>query len=431
MTESKITATILATGSELTRGETQDRNGPFLATELTTLGVRVDEVALVPDDPALLAESIRGGIERSNIVLLSGGLGPTADDHTVQVLSDVFGKAVYRHPEAERRMRDRALKRLQDGWEIPDNYYTQADVIEDSAVFLNPAGLAPGMAIPTERGFLAVFPGVPRELRAMFQECFLPHLLASLSLTKPRIFRAKVFGHGESWAESRIQKLGIDFAKVEYGISAKPGELVVKFIAHEFDHHPYIDEIAQLLAESFGDELLLLPEGLESESAEPAVEHSKFVHGALLEAGLTVATAESCTGGLIGKRLSDHPGSSRYFLGSVVAYENRIKQEILAVPREVLETHGAVSAPVAEAMANGVRQLMGADLALSVTGIAGPDGGTEDKPVGLVYLGLASDSGVRIEKHNFWGNRDGVRGMAAIRALEMVRRHLRSGPGSA
>jgi nicotinamide-nucleotide amidase len=428
----QISATILATGSELTRGETHDRNGPFLGTELSLRGVRVDEIALIPDDPALLATAIRRSISRTSIVLLSGGLGPTADDHTVQVLSDVFGKPIYRHPEAERRMRERALKRMRDGREIPANYYTQAEVIEGAEVFLNPAGLAPGMAIPTERGCLAVFPGVPRELKAMFGECFLPYLLSAFNLQPPRIFRAKLFGHGESWAEAKIQELGIDFTKVEYGISAKPGELLVKFIAHESTHYYYIDEVAKLLDESFGDELLRLPEGLESENAETAIEHSRFVHDALLDAGVTVATAESCTGGLIGKRLSDHPGSSRYFLGSVVAYDNRIKQEVLGVPRELLETHGAVSEPVAAAMASGVRQLLGADFALSVTGIAGPDGGTEEKPVGLVYLGLASRGGdVRVEKHSFWGNRENVRGTATIRALEMLRRELNHGAGSA
>ena len=421
----QINATILATGSELTRGETHDRNGPFLGTELSLLGIRVDEIALIPDDPALLAEAIRRSISQTSIVLLSGGLGPTADDHTVEVLSEVFGKPIYRHPEAERLMRERALKRLRAGREIPANYYTQAEVIEGAEVLLNPAGLAPGMAIPTERGCLGIFPGVPRELRAMFRECFVPYLLSAFNLQPPRIFRAKLFGHGESWAEAKIQKLGLDFAKVEYGISAKPGELLIKFIAHEPAHHPYVDEVAELLDKSFGDELLRLPEGLESEGAETAVEHSRFVHHALLGAGITVATAESCTGGLIGKRLSDHPGSSRYFLGSVVAYDNRIKQELLGVPRKLLETHGAVSEPVAGAMASGARQLLGADFALSVTGIAGPDGGSAEKPVGLVYLGLAGPAGdVRVEKHSFWGNRENVRSTATIRALEMLRRAL-------
>jgi nicotinamide-nucleotide amidase len=427
---------LLITGSELTRGETQDLNGPFLATELTSLGLRVDEILLAPDDPRLLAESLREAIRKATVVIFSGGLGPTADDHTVKVVAEVFGRRVIRHAEAEARMRARALSRGLREDQIPPNYYKQAEVVEGAEVLLNPAGLAPGMLLPTEIGVLAVLPGVPRELQAMFRELVLPALAGRLRLEPPRILRAKVLGQGESWVEARVQKLGLDFTAIEYGISAKPGEILLKFISHRPKTHDLLDRARSLLESEFGADIIVLPEGLLDASGTRVVtEHAAIVHGLLLEAGATLATAESCTGGLIAKSITDHPGSSSYFLGSIVAYDDRVKEKLLGVPRALLDARGAVSEDVCRAMARGAREVFGATLALSVTGIAGPGGATPDKPVGLVFIGLADDgpgweARIRVERHLFWGSRENVRALATTRALDLIRRHLAATPGA-
>jgi nicotinamide-nucleotide amidase len=424
-------AILLITGSELTRGETKDLNGPFLAMELTSLGARVEEVLLLPDDPEILGVRLSDAIRRAAIVIFSGGLGPTADDHTVRVVAGVLGRSVLRHPEAEARMRARALARGLREDQIPPNYWKQAEVAEGAEVLLNPTGLAPGMIIPTGPGLLAVLPGVPRELQAMFRELVRPALVERLRLEPPRILRAKVLGHGESWVEARVQKLGIDLELLEYGISAKPGEILLKLLSHRPETHELLDRARALLEGEFGADLLVLPEGLIDASGAPVVtEHAAIVHGLLLRAGVTIATAESCTGGLIAKSLTDHAGSSAYFLGSVVAYDDRVKEKVLGVERALLEERGAVSEEVCAAMARGARDLFGARLAVSVTGIAGPGGATQEKPVGLVHIGLSTggssggDEETRVERHHFWGNRENVRALATTRALDLIRRRL-------
>jgi nicotinamide-nucleotide amidase len=427
---------ICLTGSELTRGETQDLNGCFLAAELTALGVRVDEVRTLPDDPELLARGFREAMERAEIVLISGGLGPTADDHTVAVLARVLGRSVVRDPEAQRRMRERALRRVGSDDQIPANFYKQAEVLEGSTVLLNPVGLAPGCLLETARGIVATLPGVPRELEAMFREVFAPELGRRFPLRPPRILRAKVMGLGESWAEARIQKLGIDFERAEYGISARPGELLIKFVAQDPRHHAYLDDVRDRLVREFGEDLLLLPEGLFTGSGDRVeVEHSRLVHGLLLGSGHTLATAESSTGGLVAKLLTDNAGSSTYFRGAAVTYSNDAKRDLLGVGEGLLAAHGAVSEEVALAMSLGARRRFRADLALAVTGIAGPGGGSAEKPVGLVYIALAGppspshdrdapEAEVRVERHVFPGGRETVRLQSATRALDLVRRWI-------
>ncbi len=426
-------ARICLTGSELTRGETRDANGPFLATALTSLGLDVAELRLVPDDPEELARAFRECMATADVTLVSGGLGPTSDDHTVRVLASVLGRAAVEDPEARRRMRERVIKRVPSEEWIPDNFYKQAEVVEGCTVLLNPIGLAPGSLVPTERGFVVVMPGVPRELRAMFHELVVPRILQRFELAAPRVFRAKVLGIGESWAEARIHGLDIDLEGLEYGISARPGELLVKLIARRPEQHAEIDRARELLQREFGHAFVLLPEGLaETGGGVRETDHSLLVHELLLESGRTIATAESCTGGMIARSLTDHPGSSRYFIGSVVAYHDDVKVSSLGVPREMIDRHGAVSEEVCRAMALGALERFASDLALAVTGIAGPGGATEEKPVGLVFVGLASratdgEPEVRVTRSKFWGDRPVVRHQATVSALEMVRQLLTPG----
>ena len=428
------TAIVCITGSELTRGETRDANGPHLGSHLTSIGVAVKEVLLLPDDPTKLAHAFHRCIEEAEIVLISGGLGPTADDLTVGVLAETLGRKVIQDPEARERMRRRVLKRWKTEDAIPGNFFKQAEVVEGSRVLLNPVGLAPGCLVETERGFVVTMPGVPRELRAMFLDSVVPAILDRFELAAPRVFRAKLLYLPESTAESRIQDLGIDFSRVEYGISARPGELLLKFIAHHEVDHPYVDEVAARLAEEFGADLVVLPEGLLDESGARAdSEFVGVVHDLLVESEATVATVESCTGGLVAALLTDRPGSSAFFLGSIVAYQNKVKRSLLEVDPATLQKHGAVSESVCETMAREACQRFDADYGIGITGIAGPGGGSDEKPVGLVYIGLASRSvtgteapviAVKVERNIFRGNREMVRRQTAIRALDLLRRHL-------
>lgn len=426
------TAIVCLTGSELTRGETRDINGSFLAGELTALGFRVREILLVPDDAPLLETRLAECLERVDAVVISGGLGPTADDLTVAALARVAGRGVARDPDAREAMRQRALARVGSEDRIPANYYKQSEVVEGSVVLLNPVGLAPGCLVETGGAIAITLPGVPRELVAMFRERAIPELQRRYPLRPARTLTAKVFGAGESWVEERVQRLGIDFARLEYGISARPGEITLK-LRENGDESSALGDARRLLEREFGDDLFVLPEGREATGASAA----SIVLDLLRRSGQTLATAESCTGGLIAAALTDVPGASTCFLGGIVAYDNRTKQAALGVDAALIEREGAVSEPVCEAMALGACRRLGADLAVAVTGIAGPGGGTAEKPVGLVYIGVAGPATAargespepgrveaQVHRQRLRGDRDRIRAMTTARALDLLRRRL-------
>lgn len=419
-------AILIVTGSELTRGETRDLNGPFLAANLAARGFRVEEISLLPDESDILEEAVRTAAERADLLVVSGGLGPTSDDCTVGVLGRVLGRRVVRDPGALAALAERARARGLREEELPANYWKQAEVLEGAEVLSNPVGLAPGMIAAGPRGPIVVLPGVPRELQAIFRELVLPRLLTRMDLEPPAVLRAKILGSPESAVEAKIQELGVDPARVEYGISARPGEILVRFASRDPKDAGSIEELRGKLAEAFGPGFVPLEESLADSGGLPAAwEHGRIVHELLLRSPATVAAAESCTGGLISKILTDHPGSSAYFLGSVVAYHDAAKRSLLRVQEGVLRAHGAVSAEVCRAMALGARERFGADYALAVTGIAGPGGATPEKPAGLVYIGLAGPGGsVEVARKNFWGSRENVRQLAAVHALEMLRRAI-------
>lgn len=431
-------AIICLTGSELTRGETVDLNGSYLAANLTALGVRVLEVGLVPDDEGLMAAAVARAVGTAEIVVVGGGLGPTLDDLTVGVLGRVLGRGVIRDPGVMTHLRARARLRGISEEDLPENYWKQAEVVEGARVLPNPVGLAPGQVLHGEKGIVIVLPGVPGELRGIFGAHVVPAILSSFALVPPRILRGKILGIPESMAEARIRSLGIDLARVEYGISAKPGELLVKFLARDPGDSPRIDSVRELLEREFGDDFIPLQGGLVDPGGQPrGSEYARVVHDLVLATGATVATAESCTGGLIAKALTDNAGSSAYFLGSVVAYHDLAKESLLGVSPEVLAAHGAVSGEVCAAMALAARERFGADYGLSTTGIAGPSGGTAEKPVGLVWVGLAGAGAagelaegnpeLTVQRCQFRGDRETVRSLAAVRALDLLRRALSRG----
>jgi len=419
-------AAILLTGSELTTGQVRDANGSYLAANLTGLGVRIDEILLVPDDTERLLRALGQSIAGHDIVIVSGGLGPTADDLTVEVLARVLGGEVVRDEASIERMRARFRARGGSEEDLPANYDKQAEVIAGSEVLLNPAGAAPGFVVTTERGVAITLPGVPFELRALYEREVVPALRRRFALEPRRRLIGRILGHGESWAETRIQGLGLDGTRIEYGISAKPGELVIRFSARTDDDDDYIDDVRLALEQAFGADLVLVPESRIDASGESLDrEHVRLVHELLIERGQTVATAESCSGGLIAASLTDTPGSSAYFLGAVVAYQDEVKARDLEIDTELIATHGAVSEPVCRAMAANVRRRFGADLAIATTGIAGPAGERPGKPVGLVYVGIAHKDGtVDVEERRFWGDRANVRRLTTVRALDLLRRAL-------
>jgi nicotinamide-nucleotide amidase len=432
MRDSIPSAIICLTGSELTRGETRDLNGSYLATELTELGVVVDEIRILPDDRAALEATFRELPTRADLVLVSGGLGPTADDLTVSALAAAFDRGVVRDEPSAKRMRRIVIDRgIQDS-DIPANFYKQSEIVEGSIVVKNPEGLAPGSLVRTDRGFLVSMPGVPKELRTMFEKHVVPQIRERFHLTPPRILRMKLLGRPESWAEAKIQSLGLDLDKIEYGISAKPGELTLKFIARDPDDHGLLDDAREKVSAEFGEDATLTSShsGVAGETGAE-IAFTRIVHELLLSTQKTVATAESCTGGLIAKRLTDCSGSSAYLLGGVVAYQNDVKTKQLGVRQDDLDTHGAVSEPVARQMALGAQRIFDADYGIGVTGIAGPGGGSDEKPVGLVWIALAcprseSETEPRVitDRNVFRGDRELVRTRTALRALDLLRREL-------
>ena len=417
-------ACIILTGSELTQGVTRDANGPFLASHLTTIGFEVVELRLVPDRLAELCAALEGVVASNALVLTSGGLGPTADDRTVAALAQVVGRPVVRDPQTLAGLEERARRRYGDIGGVPANFYKQAEVVEGAEVLGNPVGQAPGFAVDHCGATIVVLPGVPRELRAIFLDLVVPFVERRFILRPPRIIRAKVVGRAESVVEEGVQSLAIEPHLVEYGISARAGEALLKFVARSPAGADSIEPLVARLGALFGDDFLFLGEGLGDGSGDGTdTDHAAVVHRLLLTSGFTVATAESCTGGLVAARLTDHPGSSAYFLGSVVAYANRAKVQALGVEEELIASHGAVSRQVAVAMARRAQDRFGADFAVATTGIAGPGGGSADKPVGLVHVAVVGPHGqLDAVEMRLPGERAWVRAQAVTRTLELLRR---------
>jgi nicotinamide-nucleotide amidase len=407
---------ILAVGTELLTPFFQDTNSLFLTAGLNGVGLSVSFKTLVGDDEEDLRRAFRAAMARSRLILVMGGLGPTEDDRTRETLARTLGRKLVFRKELLRTIRARFRRR---GLVMPSSNIKQCQVIEGAEVLENPHGTAPGLWLETGRHRIALLPGPPRELRPMFEDHVLPRLAAlGRGLTLRRVL--KLTGLGESGMETRIKDI---YPQVPKSISvttlAVPGDLAI----HLTYQGPGPESEARALLDPLERKILrrLSPwvYSLTGESLEEVV-------GRLLEErGKTVACAESCTGGLLGHRLTDVPGSSAYFLESAVVYSDRAKTRRLGVPASLIARNGAVSAAVARRMAAGVRQASGADFGLSITGIAGPGGGTPRKPVGLVYFGLAGESGTVVQMRRFFGGRSQVKFQSTQAALELLRKALR------
>lgn len=410
-------AIVVVTGSELVRGERTDRNGPFLAAEALRLGLEPARIVIVGDNRGELEAALREGVE-ADVCLVSGGLGPTHDDRTVEMVARALGRGLHVDADLEREIEGvsrAAAERLKRPYADFRPGVTKQATLPDGAVSLGLAGTAPGLLVEHGGKVVVVLPGPPPELRRLWPNALetdaFRALLARAQPPGRRVLR--FFGVSESAVARALEDAGGDGDGVEVTICARDFEI-------------HVDLVVAPGAETRADalEAALLPpidEWLFSRDERPIEAH---VLSLCRAKGLTLATAESETGGLVAARLTSIPGASEVFVGSVVAYANSVKEAALGVPAELLAAHGAVSAEVAEAMARGARARLGADVAVAVTGIAGPGGGTEGKPVGLVHLHAEGPDGGSARELTFPGDRESIRARSAVMALHLVRRLL-------
>ncbi len=414
-------AAIVATGSELVRGERTDRNGPFLAAEALRHGLEPARITIVGDNPAELEAALRDALE-ADACFVSGGLGPTHDDRTVEMIARAAGLDLVVDEELEEQIGavSRVVaERLRRPWaDFAPGVRKQA-TRPVPAVSIGLAGTAPGLVFRAPSGcVVVVLPGPPPELQRLW-----PNALASepvrelLARTTPPDRRVlRLFGLSESAVARALDEAGGDGDGVEVTICAREFEIYVDFVVEQG-----AQERATALERAMATPL---EKWIFSRDERSVEEHVLALARAR---GLTIATAESCTGGLVAGRLTRMPGSSESFLGGVIAYADAVKTAELDVPEALLAEHGAVSAEAAEAMAEGARRRLDADVAVAVTGIAGPGGGTEEKPVGLVHLHVSGPDGSRARTLDVPGDREQVRARATVTALHLLRQFLEAG----
>jgi nicotinamide-nucleotide amidase len=411
-------AFVVVTGSELVRGERTDLNGPFLATELLRHGLEPARISIVGDRADELAPALAEGL-RGDLCVVSGGLGPTHDDRTVELVAQATGvplrldEELYEEIGAISRAFAERLGRPYADFE--PGVRKQATV-PDTAISLGLAGTAPGLVLEHGDTVVVVLPGPPAELQRLWRVALESELVRRV-LTRtqaPELRQLRFFGASESAVAKALAAAGGDGGGVEATICARDFEI-------------HVDLVVDPGAEKRADELTArLVEPLERYLfSREAVSVEELVLELCRAQGLTLATAESCTGGMVAERLTGVAGASDVFKGGVVAYADEVKRAELDVPADVLARHGAVSAEAAAAMAAGARKRLGADVAVSITGIAGPGGGSAEKPVGLVFLHVEGPSGSRAADFVFPGDRGSIRRRAAVTALHLVRRLLR------
>lgn len=410
-------AVVVVTGSELVRGERTDRNGPFYAREALSLGLVPERIVIVGDDPHDLENALRDAAD-AKVCLVSGGLGPTHDDRTVEMVARVAGVPLRVDPELERRIEDisrRVAERLGRPYGDFAAGVTKQATVPDGASVVGIAGTAPGLVVPGRGCVFVVMPGPPGELRRLWPDAVASApLQAVLARTRPPGRRTlRLFGVSESAVARALADAGGDGDGVEMTICARDFEIHVDLVVE-----PGAEERADELETAFLEPLRRYV------FADDERTVAELVLDACREGGLRLATAESCTGGLIAARLTDVAGSSEVFAGGVVAYANDVKHRELDVPERLLAAHGAVSAEVAAAMAVGVRDRLGVEVGIAVTGVAGPDGGTDAKPVGLVYFHVSTPEGGRGGEFSLPADRETVRSRATVSALHLARRVL-------
>ena len=408
-------AQILSVGNEIISGRIADTNAAYLSDQLETMGVHVARHVAVGDDEAALIEELRTSSRHFDVILITGGIGPTRDDITRQ--------AVAKAADTELLLDEPTLEYIRElyysyaGTQMPEANRLQAYIPAGATLLPNGRGTAAGFRIKLNRAHIAVMPGVPPEMFAMFEEQVKPFVQTLLSGGVHLTGSLECFGASESVLNGHIHDLMDPDANPQVGLLANSGQITVKITARCQDIAAAREMLLRAKAEirrRIGDVVL----GEDGEQLEHAV-------GRLLAGrGQTIATAESCTGGLIAKKLTDVAGASDYFVRGYVTYSNQSKTELLGVPAEHFEAAGAVSEEVARVMAQGALRAASSDVAISTTGIAGPGGGSAGKPVGLVFIGVADANGCEVKRYELRGDRQHVRERAARIALNTVRRRL-------
>jgi nicotinamide-nucleotide amidase len=413
-----VNAEIIAVGSELLTPHRQDTNSLYLTEKLNDLGVEVRFKCIVGDDLEPLTAAAKLAMRRSDIILFSGGLGPTEDDLTREAVADALGLKLQRDPQIIAQLEERFAKR---GYKMTPNNAKQADVIASAAALPNSLGSAPGQWIAGKYDgqdrILVLLPGPPYELKAMFETECLPRLRARIPEQHIATRILKMAMIPESQVDARVAPIYKTYTDVAATILAGGGEIQLHLRCRkdsQAEAEARVEELAEKIEDEMGDAIF----SRKGETIEQIVSYL------LQMRGMTLAAAESCTGGMLAERITSLSGSSRYFLGGAVVYSNELKTQFANVPKSLIDRHGAVSREVAAAMAEGIRKRCVASYGIGITGVAGPTGGTEQKPVGLVYIALAGEEGTQIVERNFPGDRQRVRQFSTQQALEMVRRAL-------
>lgn len=408
-----MNAELIAVGTEILLGEIVNTDAQVISQGLSELGINVYYQTVVGDNPERLERAVREARERADIIITTGGLGPTLDDLTKETLAKVFGKKMVLHQPSLDRLHAFFEK---IGREMTPNNEKQAWLPEGCTVFVNEWGTAPGCGFEADGKHVLMLPGPPRECKPMWEQRAKPYLypLAGGCIVSHNV---RVMGLGESSMEDRLHDMMASMTNPTIAPYAKTSECFARITAKadtveqaEALLAPVVDKVVEML----GADVY----GVDVDSLE------QVVGDLLRERGMTLSVAESCTGGLLSKRITDQPGASDYYRGGVCAYANEVKVKLLGVKKETLDRHGAVSAETAEEMAAGIAQTLGTDIGVGITGIAGPNGATEDKDVGLVYISVFVQGELITRKTQSSMGRDRVRNQAASNALDLIRRRL-------
>jgi len=410
-------AHIITIGNELLSGRTVNSNAAYIGHALAAVGAPVAEITVVGDDDEAIVNALQRAVELSDVIVTCGGLGPTHDDITKVAMARALSLELVFDPEAMKRIEARYERWAR---KMPEAAQSMAMIPKGATTLPNEWGTAPGLHIEYQGTHIFVVPGVPREMRGLISESVVPALRKLPGLTPVYTRALATSGVPESTLAERLSDL-IPPEDGPIAMAFLPGYGGVELRFTTTTAEAELDELVAKIEARLGKIVV---------GDADAVDLVSAVGDLLRERGETLATAESCTGGWLGKVLTDRAGSSDYYVGGVVAYSNEIKVRLLGVAEEILAAHGAVSAETAAAMASGARERLGADYALAITGIAGPGGGTDDKPVGLIYLGMAHGGGVETRRLRLSNDREQNRERSVYAALNLLRRHLEGGDDS-
>ncbi len=403
---------IITIGNELLWGEKADSNAAFLARKLSEIGLRPRWLTTVGDDPGNIGVALTQALKRSRLILMTGGLGPTHDDVTRRAVAQALGRNLILDERILEDIRGWLQRR---GRKLAASQQSLALVPQGAKVLPNSQGLAPGLLLKTEDKLIFLLPGVPREMEALFREAVLPALAEFTPTTVAPQRRLRTVGIAESQLQERLR--GVSPEGITLSFLPHMGGVDLLLTAQstaDQEAEVLISRATRQIEGRLGD----LIYGLDDDTLE------RVVAALLIMKRNAIAVAESCTGGLLADRLTDVPGSSAYFERGVVAYSNQAKRELLKVPKRILDRFGAVSQETAVAMAEGIRRVSGADLGLSTTGIAGPGGATDEKPMGLAFIGLAHREGTLVQRFLFGGDRRANKECCVLAALDMARKYL-------